>query len=172
MTRFGYIGLVFIMILVFILPACSKKEAPPIEEVKPAEEEIPPPPPPIEEKEVPEEVEEVEPEPIVLADVFFDFDKYNIKDKYKDDLIKNADQIMARDEIKVVIEGHCDERGTKEYNLALGEKRAKAVRDFYTAYGVEPGKLEIISYGEEKPFAMGHNEEAWAKNRRAHMVVK
>ncbi len=171
MTRFGYTGLVFIIILLSILPACSKKEAPPIEEVKPAEEEIPPPPPPIEE-EVLEEIEEVEPEPIVLADVFFDFDKYNIKDQYKNDLIKNADQIMTRDDVKVVIEGHCDERGTKEYNLALGEKRAKAVRDFYTAYGVAPAKLEIISYGEEKPFAMGHNEEAWAKNRRAHMVVK
>jgi peptidoglycan-associated lipoprotein len=155
-----------------MLPACSKKEAPPIEEVKPAEEQIPPPPPPLEDEEEMPEVEEVETEPVVLVDIFFDYDKYNIKDMYKKDLISNAEQLMGRDDVMVMIEGHCDERGTKEYNLALGEKRAKAVRDFYTAYGVNPDILEIISYGEEKPFVKGSDEAAWAKNRRAHMMVK
>jgi peptidoglycan-associated lipoprotein len=158
------------MVFAFIIPGCGGKE-PQVEEVEPVEEV--PPPPPIDEEEMDEpEVEEVTEEPLMLKDVFFDFDKYNIKDKYKEVLIHDAEEIMSRDNIHVMIEGHCDERGTNEYNLALGEKRAKAARDFLTAYGVDPSKLSIISYGEEKPFAMGHNEEAWAKNRRAHLVEK
>jgi len=170
MRQAGYAGLILLMVFSVIFPACGGKE-PQVEEVKPAEEV--PPPPPIEEEEMVEpEVEEVTEEPLVLKDVFFDFDKYNIKDQYKEVLIDDAEQIMDRDDIHIMIEGHCDERGTNEYNLALGEKRAKAARDFLTAYGVDPAKLSIISYGEEKPFAMGHNEEAWAKNRRAHLVEK
>jgi peptidoglycan-associated lipoprotein len=79
---------------------------------------------------------------------------------------------MGRPEAVLVIEGHTDERGTAEYNLALGERRAKAIMDFYIAYGINADKLSMISYGEERPFAYGSNEEAWAQNRRAHMVVK
>jgi peptidoglycan-associated lipoprotein len=170
MKRFGYSWLILLLVFTVIIPACGGKE-PQVEEVEPVEEV--PPPPPIEEEKMEEpEVEEVTEDPIVLKDVFYEFDKYNIQDEYKDILIHNAEEIMARDGISIVIEGHCDERGTNEYNLALGEKRAKAARDFLVAYGVDPDKLSIISYGEEKPFALGSNEEAWAKNRRAHFVVK
>ena len=164
-------NLLFVLLLsvALILSACAKKEAVPvIEEVEPVEEAAPP----LEEMEEPVEpvVEEVE--PLVLEDVFFDFDKYNIKKEYKTVLTKNAELLLGRPETKLLIEGHCDERGTNEYNLALGEKRAKAVLDFYVTYGIDAGRLSMISYGEERPFARGSNEEAWAKNRRAHMVVQ
>ena len=72
----------------------------------------------------------------------------------------------------MIIEGHCDERGTNEYNLALGERRANSAKDYIVNLGVEPARLKTVSYGEEKPFAQGHNEEAWAQNRRAHFVAE
>ena len=170
MRRFGLLFLVLTLALLMVLPACSKKEAPPIEEeITPVEEVPPPPPPPVEEV---EPVEKEELEALVLKDVFFDFDKYSIKGEYKGVLENNAELLMSRPKAILVIEGHCDERGTSEYNLALGEKRAKAVMDFYIAYGIGADRLSMISYGEEKPFASGHDEKAWALNRRAHMLVK
>ncbi len=172
MKRSLLLVLVLALVAMMLLPACAKKETTPVEEMKPAEEVAPPPPPPPIEEEKPVEVKEQEVEPLVLSDVFFDFDRYNIKDQYKDVLEENAEMLMKRPDATLMIEGHCDERGTNEYNLALGEKRAKAVMDFYIAYGIDAGRLSMISYGEERPFAMGHDEEAWAKNRRAHMVVK
>jgi peptidoglycan-associated lipoprotein len=172
MKRFGILFLVLTLAVLMVLPACSKKEAPPVEEdVTPAEEVPPPPPPPVEEEE-PEVIEEEEFEPLVLEDIFFDFDKYNIRSEFKGVLEENAELLMSRSEAILVIEGHCDERGTAEYNLALGEKRAKAVMDFYIAYGISADRLSMISYGEERPFDYGHDEDAWAKNRRAHMVIK
>ncbi len=173
MKRYGWLILILALSLIMIFPACAKKSvAPPIEEVEPVEE-VPPPPPP-------EEIEVIEEEPViieeielpVLEDVFFEFDKFTIQDMYKEILADNADMLMENPDANLLIEGHCDERGTNEYNLSLGEKRAKAVMDFYIAYGVGAGRLTIISYGEEKPFDPGHNEAAWAKNRRAHMVVR
>jgi len=172
MKRYGVLFLVLMLAALMVLPACSKKEAAPVEEdITPAEEVPPPPPPPVEEEEL-EVIEEEELEPIVLKDIFFDFDKYSIKGEFKVALEANAELLMLRDEAVLVIEGHCDERGTSEYNLALGEKRAKAVMDFYLAYGVEADRLSMISYGEERPFEYGHDENAWAMNRRAHMLIK
>ncbi|HER43216.1 MAG TPA: peptidoglycan-associated lipoprotein Pal [Candidatus Eisenbacteria bacterium] len=164
-------NLLFVMLLsiAMIVTACAKKEAVPvIEEVEPVEEVAPP------LEEIEEDVEPVveEAEPLVLEDVFFDFDKFNIKKEYEPVLIKNAEMLLSRPGAKLLIEGHCDERGTNEYNIALGEKRAKSVLDFYVTYGIDEGRLSMVSYGEERPFARGNNEEAWAKNRRAHMVVQ
>ncbi len=171
MKRFSILFLVLTLAVLMILPACSKKEAPPVEEdITPAEEVPPPPPPPVVEE--PEVIEEEEFEPLVLEDVFFDFDKYSIKSEFKGVLEANAKLLLLRSDAILVIEGHCDERGTAEYNLALGEKRAKAAMDFYMAYGVDANRLSIISYGEERPFEYGHEENAWTMNRRAHMVIK
>lgn len=169
MSRYKWLVLVLILALAFT--ACAKKETVPVEEeVEPVEE---PPPPPLEEIKEPEEPVDVEePEPVVLEDIFFDFDKFNIKDEYKKVLAGNAEILLSNPDTKLLIEGHCDERGTNEYNMALGEKRAKAVVDFYITYGVGKGRLSMVSYGEERPFARGSNEAAWAKNRRAHMVAK
>ncbi len=171
MKRFGILFLVLTLAVLMILPACAKKEAPPVEEdITPAEEVPPPPPPPVVEEEL--EVIEEELESLVLEDVFFDFDKYSIKSEFKGVLDANAELLMLHSEAILVIEGHCDERGTAEYNLALGEKRAKAVIDYYLAYGVDADRLSMISYGEERPFEHGHDENAWTMNRRSHMVIK
>jgi peptidoglycan-associated lipoprotein len=98
--------------------------------------------------------------------VYFDFDRSEIKPEFIATIQKNARLLRENPDMKVVIEGHCDERGTTEYNLALGERRATAVQKALIANGVSPEQLQTVSFGEERPVDMGHNEEAWAKNRR------
>lgn len=105
-----------------------------------------------------------------MQTVYFDFDKYNLRDDAKRALENNADIMRENPELNVKIEGHCDERGTNEYNLALGEKRAKAARDYLTRLGIDAGRLSIISYGEERPVDPRHTEEAWSLNRRDEFV--
>jgi peptidoglycan-associated lipoprotein len=165
MARFKWLPVVLVVALVF--SACAKKQTTPIQEPPPpapvVEQQVTPPPPP------PPVVEE---KPVSLEDVFFDFDKFSIKDEYKGVLSRNGEILMANPNKRVLVQGHCDERGTNEYNMALGEKRAKAVVDFYTSYGIAASRITWISYGEEKPFATGSNEAAWAQNRRAHMIVQ
>ncbi len=107
-----------------------------------------------------------------LNDVFFAFDKHNLSSESKGTLEANADQLSASGSAQIIIEGHCDERGTKSYNLALGEKRANAARDYLVALGVASSRITVVSYGKERPFDSGHDEAGWAKNRRAHFVVK
>jgi len=108
----------------------------------------------------------------VLKDVNFEYDKYNLTDEAAEVMGVNGEYLMTHPEVRVLIEGHCDERGTEEYNLALGEKRALAARDYLVRFGIARERLSIISYGEERPLEMGGDELAWAKNRRAHFVVK
>lgn len=106
-----------------------------------------------------------------LATVHFDFDRYNIKPDEAEILRNNARWLRQNRGVEVVIEGHADERGETEYNLALGEKRAKSVKDYLVGLGVSSSRLKTISYGEEKPADPRHNEAAWAKNRRAEFTV-
>ena len=98
--------------------------------------------------------------------VYFDFDKYDIKAEYRDMLQQKAELMKQYPSIRVRIEGNCDERGTQEYNLALGERRAKAAYDYLVTLGVAPSQLEMVSYGKENPAVQGHNESAWSQNRR------
>lgn len=105
-----------------------------------------------------------------IEDVFFAFDRYDLDDFSLGVLARNARILKEHPEVIILIEGHCDERGTVEYNLALGEKRAKAVRDHLVNLGVSGNRLRVTSYGESRPFAMGSNEQAWAQNRRAHFA--
>ena len=107
-----------------------------------------------------------------LQDVNFDFDRSDIKPEARRILEENANWLRENRRVRVQIEGHCDERGTVEYNLALGQRRATSVRKYLVALGVSPERLFTISYGEEQPVDPGHNEEAWAKNRRVHFKVK
>lgn len=107
----------------------------------------------------------------LFEDIYFDFDKYDIRPEGKPVLSGIASWLMKNPDARLSIEGHCDERGTNEYNLALGDRRAKAARDFLTALGVAAKRIEIVSYGEEKPQCTEQTEECWAKNRRAHFVV-
>ena len=99
--------------------------------------------------------------------VHFDFDRYEIKAEDYELIKANADYLSLQPEISVTINGYCDERGTREYNLALGENRALAVKNALVAEGVSPSRINVVSYGEDNPVDEGHNEAAWAKNRRA-----
>ncbi len=101
-----------------------------------------------------------------LRTIYFDFDKYNLRDDARRILERNAEILKSNPDVKIVIAGHCDERGTNEYNLALGENRAKAARDYLIRLGVETSRITTLSYGEERPVAMGHDEAAWSQNRR------
>lgn len=108
----------------------------------------------------------------VVGDVFFDYDKFALSADSRSALENNARQLRDASSFDIVIEGHCDERGTNAYNLALGEKRAKAAKDYLVSLGVSPRRVTTVSYGEERPFEKGNNERAWAKNRRAHFIVQ
>jgi peptidoglycan-associated lipoprotein len=107
----------------------------------------------------------------LLKDIHFEFDKYNIRPGDAEILKENAALLKKYPKVKVQIEGHCDERGTVEYNLALGERRANATKKYLVSLGVSADRISTISYGKERPLDPGHNEEAWAKNRRDHMVI-
>jgi peptidoglycan-associated lipoprotein len=144
-------------------------------------EQAPPPAPEQKQMAAPEEKQEmaVQPAPAAeaapeaiaaeLSDIHFDFDKYNIRPGDGDILKKNYDWFSANAG-KVRIEGNCDERGSVEYNLVLGQKRADAAKGYLVNLGVDGSRLDTISYGKEKPEDPGHNEEAWAKNRRDHFT--
>ncbi len=103
--------------------------------------------------------------------IFFDFDKYDLKAEAKDVLKAKAAILKKYASWKMLIEGHCDERGTEEYNLALGERRARAAYEFLVVLGVPSSRLKIVSFGEERAVDGGHNETAWAKNRRDEFKV-
>ncbi len=107
----------------------------------------------------------------VLKTVYFDFDRSNIKDEYKAALRQNASWIKEHTEFSVMIEGNCDERGTSEYNLSLGDRRANSTKQYLTSLGVPASRLRTISYGEERPAVRQHNESAWSKNRRAEFRI-
>jgi peptidoglycan-associated lipoprotein len=105
-----------------------------------------------------------------LPDIYFDFDSYVIRNQEMPALQDIADWLSKNQSVKVVIEGNCDERGTTEYNLALGQKRAEAAKDFLVRSGVAANRIRTNSYGKEVPVDAGHTEEAWAKNRRDHFA--
>ena len=133
---------------------------------------------PITETIVSEEVTEELPEDLAelnaqgyLEDAFFDTDRFDLTPAARDALTKNAGWLQRHPTISILVEGHCDERNTREYNLALGERRASTVRDYLVFLGIAPQRIQIISYGEERPFALGHGESSWRLNRRSHFVI-
>jgi len=152
-----------------VKPTEAAKPVPPAEKKVQEEVVAAPKPAEVKEAEVKEvaKVEEVSP----LEDIFFAFDDYSLTDTAKATLEKNAAWMKNNPNTKVRIEGNCDERGTNEYNMALGERRANSGKKYLSKLGVKEEQLATVSYGEEKPFDPGHNEEAWAKNRRDHFVI-
>jgi peptidoglycan-associated lipoprotein len=166
-----------IISLGFVFSGCKKKE--PIPEPMP--ETAQPPstttePPPLTERPTegePDVADVFEECTRQLQPVFFDFNRSEVRDDQISALQNNA-QVMKSatcGTVTVLIEGHCDERGTDEYNLALGERRADAARDYLVNLGIPENRLSTLSYGESRPFAEGSNEAAWAQNRRAHFVA-
>ncbi|HBX43637.1 MAG TPA: peptidoglycan-associated lipoprotein Pal [Deltaproteobacteria bacterium] len=110
--------------------------------------------------------------PSEFPDIHFDFDQSFIREDARPTLREVADYLKANPAASILIEGHCDERGTAEYNIALGERRAESTKGYLVSLGVKPGALSTVSFGEEKPVDPGHDEAAWEKNRRAHFVRK
>jgi peptidoglycan-associated lipoprotein len=181
------IGLLFLIVtLGLALSGCGcfqqamKGEAPPppppeVTKVVPppekAEVVVPPPAPPPAPAPAPEPPPAAAPAPAVVAvelnDIHFDFDKYNIRPADAEILKKNNDWFAANPG-GVKLEGNCDERGTVEYNLVLGQKRADSAKNYMVTLGVDEKRLNTVSYGKEKPVDPGHDEDAWAKNRRVH----
>ncbi|NTV97609.1 MAG: peptidoglycan-associated lipoprotein Pal [Chlorobiaceae bacterium] len=107
-----------------------------------------------------------------LGDVFFEFDSADLTPQAEQQLKDNAAWLESNPANKTTIEGHCDSRGTSEYNIALGERRSSSAKEYLVRLGIASSRLESVSYGEERPFDQGQNDEAWAKNRRDHFVVK
>jgi peptidoglycan-associated lipoprotein len=107
----------------------------------------------------------------LLKDIHFDFDRYDIRPGDAEILKGNAALLTRYPKMKIQIEGHCDERGTVEYNLALGERRANSTKKYLTTLGLAGDRVSAISYGKERPLDPGHNDEAWAKNRRGHTII-
>lgn len=102
--------------------------------------------------------------------IYFDYDKSEIQDQYRNIIEAHATYLSEHPDVTVTLEGHTDERGSREYNLALGERRAIAVQRQLTLLGVQPSQIRTVSYGEERPVALGHDESAWSKNRRVEIV--
>jgi len=160
----------FTLVSAMILVAgCGKKPKPTTEVVKePASQEAQPSQPPEQPK--PPAVEAAA--EVTLDDVFFDFDKYNLREDARQTMERNAGVLSKNAGARALLEGHCDERGTVEYNLALGDRRAQSVKNYLAQFGIDNSRLLTISYGEERPFAAGHDEAAWAQNRRVHFVIQ
>ncbi len=108
--------------------------------------------------------------PLSKRVIYFDFDQSDIRPEFVDILRAHVAYLLEHPDVSLTLEGHTDERGSREYNIALGERRGNAVRDFMLAEGVPPNQLTVVSYGEERPVALGHDEESWALNRRVELV--
>jgi len=106
-----------------------------------------------------------------VQDAYFDFDKADIRPDARDALSKTAQFLRSYPQVKVTLEGHCDERGSTEYNLALGDRRAVAAKDFLVSLGVTADRIQTVSYGKERPFCTDHDETCWQQNRRGHFVM-
>jgi len=136
---------IFILAVFIGLVACQNKKAPvtPVSIPKPVKE---------------------------LTTVYYDFDKSNIRQDQADALLSNGEVLRTNPNWRVTIEGNCDERGTNEYNMALGDRRARSARDYLVNIGIDPAKMTTVSYGEEKPVCYEHNESCWWRNRRGDFV--
>ncbi len=111
------------------------------------------------------------PDMVMQEDIYYEFDKSTLTPTAQDNLLRKAEWLRENPDATATIEGHCDERGTNEYNLALGDRRAESAKAFLTDLGIDASRLTTVSYGEERPVDPRSDEEAWSKNRRAHFVV-
>jgi len=178
------LSLMALLALVVLIPACAKDEPP-----APAPQPVPPPAPapaPTREVAPPEagewEVADAGAEESYLSmdqinarqllrTIHFDYDSAEIRGDQRATLQANADWLREHPNVRILVEGHCDERGTREYNLALGDQRAQAASAYLTSLGISASRVETISYGEENPVAMGEGEQFWSQNRRGEFVA-
>jgi len=163
------------LLLTFLFIGCAKEEPPPpTAEAQPrpaAPAPVPSAPAPVPVPPIPSRTFQQAIQEFQNQDINFDFDKYDLRPDARATLDRKAAFLNENGSVRTQIEGHCDERGTEAYNLALGERRANAARQYLTTIGISAGRLSTISYGKERPLDPGHNEAAWARNRRDHFVV-
>ncbi len=163
-----------VLVLSVLAVGCAKKsvKAPPTPPPAPPQEHATPPTPPKSDT----GTETPTPPPTNVSTdfqpAFFDLDSYSLREDARTALDADAKLLRDKTDAKLTIEGHCDERGTDEYNQALGEKRAQAAKEYLVNAGIDGGRIQVVSYGKERPFDTGHDESAWAKNRRAHLVSR
>ena len=162
--------LMMALLVAFMVVGCGGPDEEPMTDPEPTGTTIDE--PPMEDPVIEEEPEQEMVAPAQLDPVFFAFDQHKLSAEAKGILEGNADELKRDEEAMVTIEGHCDERGTKSYNIALGEKRANAAKDYLVALGIAGSRITVVSYGKERPFVTGNTEAAWAKNRRAHFKLK
>ncbi|MFH1010664.1 MAG: peptidoglycan-associated lipoprotein Pal [bacterium] len=164
-----------VMMLALLLPGCAKKAKPVMEEPKPTvkvEEPPPPPPPDTTGQGLRQWQEQMAADLRLVQTIYFDYDKSDLRKDAMDALNNNAKLFQKYPQWKIKIEGNCDDRGTNEYNLALGERRAMSARKYLVSLGIGADRLSTVSYGEERPVDLGQNEAAWAKNRRDDFKVE
>ena len=176
--RHGFHTLFMAILAAALLAGCKSQPQEPVvddePEPAPVVEPEPPPPPPPPPPRVDDQNNPVDPSsgrPLGRT-FYFEFDQARLSERDLRVLARHAGYLRDFRNRRVVIEGHCDERGTREYNLALGERRAQAVQSYLTSTGVQASQIETVSYGEERPEDTGHNESAWSKNRRAVMIYR
>jgi len=185
-----------VLIAAAIMPACRAKKAPPPPKVAPTETTSTAPPVPVTTTETrvvnPPDFVQPTPQPTItteplpsdietlnrvaeqrgyLQDAFYAFDESTLSADAQTALTTSANWLKKNSQYNLLIEGHCDERGTEQYNLALGDRRANSAKEYMAALGVDGSRIRTVSYGEERPFDPCHDEAAWAKNRRAHLVI-
>jgi peptidoglycan-associated lipoprotein len=182
------------LVLLILTPACKKKVTPvvaPATNTMPAPEVAPPPPLPVETT-VADEPDFVEQQPVAevvpsdieelnrwaqrqghIRDAFYNYDEATLDEAAQAALTSSANWLKGSQGAgySLLIEGHCDERGTEQYNLALGDRRANSAKDYLVTLGVDAGRIRTVSYGEERPFEEGHDESSWSQNRRSHLVL-
>jgi peptidoglycan-associated lipoprotein len=155
-------------------PTTTAERRPPVEAPAPPETRVPPPPP----SAPPEVGGEVMTQEIsemnkkgYLQDAYFDYDQSDLRDDARTALSGDAEWLKKYPSIQILVEGHCDERGTSAYNLALGDRRANAARDYVASLGISAARVRTVSYGKERPFCTESTETCWQQNRRAHFVI-
>ncbi len=164
-----------LFVLVFLVASCTSEQTQPDGDSVSVED--PPPPPPPEPSGDTSPIEPVQVQDSLDSDpslrqrrVFFGFDSSNVEDDFRELILSHSGFLQGNPNSTITLEGHTDERGTREYNLALGERRARAVRQLLIVQGVSPNQIRFISYGEESPVALSHEETSWAQNRRVEIV--
>ncbi|HEY3202814.1 MAG TPA: peptidoglycan-associated lipoprotein Pal [Thermoanaerobaculia bacterium] len=170
------------MTMLVLSAACKKKapttaaEArPPVTTARPGETTVAPPVAPGPRTDIEAEVLSMDIDALnkkgYLTDAFFDFDQSDLREDARSALSADAQWLKKYSSVQVLVEGHCDERGTAAYNLSLGDRRANAVKEYLTSLGLEGSRLRTVSYGKERPFCTQSNESCWQQNRRGHIVI-
>ena len=156
-------------------PKTAEKAAPPAGASSPAERVVPPPAAPDTSRDAAADITSQDIRTLnekgYLKPAFFDFDRANLRDDARTTLASDADLLKRYPSFQFVIEGHCDDRGTEAYNLALGERRAAAAREYLSTMGVDTSRMKTVSYGKEKPFCSQDDEACWQSNRRDHLLI-